>query len=142
MAPKKAAATKKGAVTKTKGKKEKKAKDPNAPKGASGAYIFFCQAHRDEVRKQHPDLGTAQIAKKLGELWKDTPEEDKEVKIVSFPAPRPPPRWRRGTLLLPNFETCLRPGRTHSPCLFEVGELRWEVLSHLSYSNAVMDFTT
>ncbi len=72
------AATKKDAPAK-KATRTKAKKDPNAPKKPSGAYIFFCNAHRAEIKKNNPDYGVAQIGKELGALWKDATDKDKEV---------------------------------------------------------------
>jgi hypothetical protein len=59
-------------------KKEKKVKDPNAPKGALGAYMFFCKDQRDQVKKEHPDWGVAEIGKHLGAEWKNLTDEEKQ----------------------------------------------------------------
>lgn len=57
-------------------KGEKKLKrDPDAPKGAKNAYLFFCADNRDEVKEENPSLNTKDISKKLGEMWKDVDEE-------------------------------------------------------------------
>lgn len=61
---------------KTKAPKAKK--DPNAPKKPSGAYIFFCNDKRGEVKKANPEYGVAQIGKELGAMWKDVTEKDKQ----------------------------------------------------------------
>lgn len=65
---------------KTKAPKAKK--DPNAPKKPSGAYIFFCNDKRGEVKKANPEYGVAQIGKELGAMWKDVTDKDKEVRSV------------------------------------------------------------
>lgn len=63
-------------VNKPKEKKERKAKstkakkDPNAPKHAKNAYLFFCEKERVKVQKKFPELKGKDVAKKLGELWK------------------------------------------------------------------------
>jgi hypothetical protein len=59
--------------------KKRAKKDPNAPKGATSAYIFFSNAKRQEVRNDHPEIAgeVTQIAKKLGEMWKSLSDEDK-----------------------------------------------------------------
>jgi len=58
----------------TKGKR----KDPNKPKRAMSAYLYFCKAHRDAVKAQHPDKGMTEVQKVLGDQWKATTEEERE----------------------------------------------------------------
>ena len=50
-------------------KKEKKVKDPNAPKKPLGAYMFFCADKRPDIRKAHPTWTLPEVAKALGEAW-------------------------------------------------------------------------
>ena len=53
-------------------KGEKKLKrDPDAPKGAKNAFIFFCTDNRDEVKDENPSIKTKDITKKLGEMWRE-----------------------------------------------------------------------
>lgn len=52
-----------------KGKKQKRKKDPNAPKRPQTAFFLFCADHREALRQQFPDLRIGDIAKKLGEMW-------------------------------------------------------------------------
>lgn len=60
-------------------KGEKKLKrDPDAPKGAKNAFIFFCADNRDEIKEENPSLSIKEISKKLGEMWK---EVDSELKV-------------------------------------------------------------
>ncbi|GBF95760.1 hypothetical protein Rsub_08196 [Raphidocelis subcapitata] len=67
MAPKKAA----------KEPKAKKEKDPNAPKRALGAYMFFSKLKRDEIKAKNPSYGVTDIAKELGAAWKLLGEKEK-----------------------------------------------------------------
>jgi upstream-binding transcription factor len=60
----------------TKTKKEKR--DPQAPKAAKNSFIFFCAEKRDEVKKEESDLKPTEITKKLGEMWREMDDEDKE----------------------------------------------------------------
>jgi hypothetical protein len=57
-------------------KKEKR--DPDAPKAAKNAFIFFCAEKRAEVKKGEPELKPTEITKKLGEMWREMDDEDKE----------------------------------------------------------------
>ncbi|KAG2181963.1 hypothetical protein INT43_006888 [Umbelopsis isabellina] len=50
--------------------KKKRSKDPNAPKRPMGSFFLFANDRREKLRKEHPDLDTKEIARKLGEEWK------------------------------------------------------------------------
>merc|ERR1712141_574734 len=52
-----------------KGKKQKRKKDPNAPKRPMTAFFLFCADRRDGLRQQYPDDRIGDIAKKLGTAW-------------------------------------------------------------------------
>jgi len=54
----------------TKGRTEKKKKDPNAPKRGLSAYMFFANEQRDNVRDENPGISFGQVGKLLGERWK------------------------------------------------------------------------
>ncbi|GMM47835.1 high-mobility group nucleosome-binding protein [Pichia kluyveri] len=58
--------------------KERKKKDPNAPKRALSAYMFFANAERDKVRADNPGIQFGQIGKLLGEKWKSMDAEMRE----------------------------------------------------------------
>lgn len=64
-----------------KAKKEKKAKDPDAPKRPASAYILFSNAKRAEVVKANPGAKLPEVAKVLGGMWKAlTPEQQASFK--------------------------------------------------------------
>lgn len=50
-------------------KKEKKKKDPNAPRRPLAAYMFFCKELRETVKAENPDIGFGQIGRVLGQKW-------------------------------------------------------------------------
>jgi HMG (high mobility group) box len=52
-------------------KKDKTPKDPDAPKFCTSSYMYFAQAMRDAVVKKNPEAKVTDIAKILGEMWKD-----------------------------------------------------------------------
>ena len=62
---------------KTKTKKAKKVKDPNAPKRNLSAYFFFMNDQRPKVVKANPDLKVTEVGKKLGELWRAMSDSEK-----------------------------------------------------------------
>jgi len=64
---KKAAKTTKKGDKKAKGKKGKKADGPKRP---ASAYLLFCKAKRREVVAANKDIKSADILRKLGEMWK------------------------------------------------------------------------
>lgn len=48
----------------------KKSKDPNAPKHAKSAYLFFCQENREAVKKTlGKEAKATEITKELGKRW-------------------------------------------------------------------------
>ncbi|KAL3624158.1 FACT complex subunit ssrp1 [Castilleja foliolosa] len=68
--------TKDGEDDGPKKKKPKKKKDPNAPKKAMSAFMFFSQSQREDVKKTTPGISFTDMGKVLGERWnKLTPEE-------------------------------------------------------------------
>ena len=52
-------------------KKKKKAKDPNKPKRAMVAFMYFSIDQRPEVQKRQPELKIADVSKVLGERWRN-----------------------------------------------------------------------
>jgi HMG (high mobility group) box len=59
-----------GSGGKESGKKKKAKKDPNAPKGAKSAYMFFVQENREKIKEESPDISFGEMGKALGEKWK------------------------------------------------------------------------
>ncbi len=67
-----------------KGKKPKKEVDPDAPvkpKKATNAFMLFTAAMRDQVKEDHPELKPKEISKKMGELWAELSDEDKQPHV-------------------------------------------------------------
>ena len=56
---------------------KKKIKDPDAPKGIPSTFFLFCFEYRPKLKGQHPDLSVGNIAKRLGEIWSNSPADDK-----------------------------------------------------------------
>lgn len=52
-------------------------KDPNAPKRALSAYMFFANENRDIVRAENPGVTFGQVGRILGEKWKALNDEEK-----------------------------------------------------------------
>jgi len=59
-------------------KKKKKKKDPLKPKVPQSAFLFFSTDKRKEVIAAHPGISFQDIAKALGEMWKNFTEADKK----------------------------------------------------------------
>ncbi|KAG5370222.1 Non-histone chromosomal protein 6 [Yarrowia sp. C11] len=55
----------------------KKKKDPNAPKRALSAYMFFANDNRDAIRAENPGIAFGQVGKALGEKWKTLTDAEK-----------------------------------------------------------------
>ena len=63
-------------------KKQKKAKDPNAPKRPTSGYFYFCAATRDSVKCQNPDMKQQKVIAELGRLWRELNEIEKEPFLI------------------------------------------------------------
>ena len=57
----------------------KKIKDPDAPKRAASSYIFFQNDLRQELRKQYPHIGAAEIMSRVSKQWAEMTREQKAV---------------------------------------------------------------
>ena len=58
-------------------KKKKKDEDPNKPKRAPSAYMMWLNENREDIKKQVPDGGVADVAKKAGEIWNKLETDEK-----------------------------------------------------------------
>ena len=67
-----------GKVANTNVKKDKTSKKPRKVP----PYALFIQENRKKLRSEHPDMGFAEIAKKMGEMWRSLSSEEKETYIV------------------------------------------------------------
>merc|ERR1711964_20897 len=56
----------------------KKPKDKNAPKRPTTAFFIFANEIRPEIREENPEASIGEIGKKLGQLWGDLSESQKE----------------------------------------------------------------
>lgn len=64
-------------MKRTRGSGEKKLKDENAPKKNKNSYMFFCDKKRPQIKAANPDLKVTEIAKLLGQSWKEATSESK-----------------------------------------------------------------
>lgn len=58
--------------------KKRKRKDPDAPKAPATAYVLFCKDKRPQVMAENPNADFAESNRKLGELWKAAPTDERE----------------------------------------------------------------
>jgi hypothetical protein len=65
--------------TKTRRKREKKIKDPNAPKRPPSAYILFQNEIREEIRRAHPGMAYKDVLTLIAEKWKELSPDQKKV---------------------------------------------------------------
>ena len=59
------------------GKKKRKKKDKNAPKKALSAFMCFSNSVRDKVKEDNPGIAFTDVAKRIGEMWKELSDADK-----------------------------------------------------------------
>ncbi|KAG1787662.1 uncharacterized protein HD556DRAFT_1539053 [Suillus plorans] len=59
-------------------KREKKIKDPNAPKGPASAYILFQNDIRSAYKKEHPDMSNKELLRLIGDQWKTLADDKKD----------------------------------------------------------------
>jgi structure-specific recognition protein 1 len=57
--------------------KKKKKKDPNAPKNAKSAFMFFSVEKRSEIKDANPDASFGEIGKLVGVAWKELSDDNK-----------------------------------------------------------------
>ncbi|KAJ6476272.1 high mobility group box domain-containing protein [Mycena sanguinolenta] len=76
--PKEAKPKRKAAEKAEKPTKSRAKKDPNAPKRALSAYMFFSQDWRERIRAENPDASFGEVGKLLGAKWKELDEEERK----------------------------------------------------------------
>jgi len=60
-----------------KGRKEKKVKDPNAPKRAMTPYLIYSTERRPAAKAQYPTLKPKELVAKMAEEWNGMNDEEK-----------------------------------------------------------------
>ena len=61
--------------------KIKKQRDPLLPKRPSSSFLFFCNEHRSKIRENNAELKMTGVMKELGNMWKNTTDQEKEKYI-------------------------------------------------------------
>merc|ERR1712227_859509 len=64
-------AEKRKLIEEKKAAKLKKKKDPNAPKNARNAYMFFCNELREKLKLENPEMAITEVGKEAGRRWKE-----------------------------------------------------------------------
>jgi hypothetical protein len=59
------------------GKKNKKKKDPNAPKRGLSSFMFYSKERRAVLKVKQPDIAFGEVAKKIGAEWKKLSDSKK-----------------------------------------------------------------
>ena len=70
------------ALKKERRPREKKIRDPNAPKRPPSAYILFQNEVRDQLRRQNPEMAYREILNVIAVKWKELNPEQKKVSRV------------------------------------------------------------
>lgn len=79
-----AAAANAVAGKKVRQRKEKKSKDPNAPKRPPSAYLLFQNEVREKVKTEHPDMAYRELLGVIAQRWKALTEEQKNTYENSY----------------------------------------------------------
>ena len=56
--------------------KIKKQRDPLMPKRPKSSFLYFCDTHRNEVRKENPKYKMGDIMKHLGKMWRECTDKE------------------------------------------------------------------
>lgn len=70
---------------KPRAKKEKKPKDPNAPKRPPSAYLIFQNDVRENIRKSNPSMPYKEVLSLIAHRWKELSDDQKRVGVVLEP---------------------------------------------------------
>jgi hypothetical protein len=66
--------------------KKRVKRDVNAPKKNYSSYLHYCMSNRERLMKAHPAMAQPDVAKLLGEEWRNLTDAQKEVSVV-YPPP-------------------------------------------------------
>jgi hypothetical protein len=56
-------------------------KDPNAPKRPMSAFLSFSNSKRSAVKRQNPTVTNAEVSRILSRMWKNAPEDERQMHI-------------------------------------------------------------
>jgi hypothetical protein len=55
------------------------------PKRAKSAYLFFCQANRQDIKDEHPEMKSTEVTSELGRLWKELKaDKEREEELAEY----------------------------------------------------------
>ncbi|KAG3272019.1 HMGB3 [Ictidomys tridecemlineatus] len=57
-------------------------KDPDAPKRPPSGFLMFCSEFRPKIKSTHPGISIGEVAKNLGEMWKNLSDREKQPYIT------------------------------------------------------------
>uniref|UniRef100_A0A8D2HDM5 High mobility group protein B3 n=1 Tax=Urocitellus parryii TaxID=9999 RepID=A0A8D2HDM5_UROPR len=57
-------------------------KDPDAPKRPPSGFLIFCSEFRPKIKSTHPGISIGEVAKNLGEMWKNLSDPEKQPYIT------------------------------------------------------------
>ena len=60
----------------------KKKKDPNAPKRPPSGFFLFCSEFHPKMKSTNPGISIGDVAKKLGEMWNNLNDSEKQPYIT------------------------------------------------------------
>ena len=64
-------------MLKNQSKKEKKKKDPSAPKRPRSAYILFCTDIREKIKEENPEVHNNELMKYMAAKWSNISDKKK-----------------------------------------------------------------
>lgn len=65
-------------VVEKKARRKRRKKDPSKPRGRLSAYMYFGQTLRPALRQQHPEASVTELAKLIGQKWRELSDDDKK----------------------------------------------------------------
>lgn len=65
-------------------RKEKKIRDPNAPKRPPSAYLLYQNSVREDTKKQFPNLPYQAVLAEISKAWHALSEEDRKVHMSLY----------------------------------------------------------
>ena len=80
--------------------KEKKYKDPNAPKRPPSAYLLFQNEVMQQIRQTNPDMQYKEVLTNIANRWKQLTPEEKKVRTFSYLTPKQRERRESGGRIL------------------------------------------
>mmetsp|Transcript_12712 Transcript_12712/g.17748 ORF Transcript_12712/g.17748 Transcript_12712/m.17748 type:complete len:394 (-) Transcript_12712:323-1504(-) len=61
--------------------KKRSQKDPSAPKRPMSSFLSFSNNKRASIKQQNPEKSNAEISRMLAEMWRDAPQDERQMHI-------------------------------------------------------------